>query len=130
MTSYTIPESGPLGLLRSGVLLAAALAVFDIVGMFLVGLSVPPILVSVLTIALAIATAIGCVWSWRGAAWGTWLAIVARGISALSLVPILFVPDAPKNAIPLSVVATALAVVAIVMLIAGQRRVSVARRVG
>lgn len=130
MTTYTMSESGSLGMLRSGVLLAAALAALDVVGMILVGLQNAPMLVNILTIALVIATAIGCVWAWRGTAWGTWLAIVTRGLSALSLVPILALPDAPKGAIPLSVVGMVLAIVAIVMLIVGQHRVSTARRAG
>ncbi len=44
---------------------------------------------------------------------------VSRALSALSIVPILLVPEAPKDAIPVSVIDAVLTVVAIVLLFAG-----------
>ncbi|WP_127843563.1 hypothetical protein [Acidipropionibacterium jensenii] len=128
MTAQTVSTSHPSGMLRSGTVLALALAALDIVGMLIVGLATPPVLVVVLTIVFAGGTLIGCGWSWRGLGRGTWLVVVTRLLATLMAIPLFFIPDAPSNAVPMAAVGAALTAVAIVMLLVGQHQVS--RRAG
>lgn len=124
MTAQTVSTSHPSSMLRSGTVLALALAALDIVGMLVVGLTTPPVLVVVLTIVFAVGTLIGCGWSWRGLGRGTWLVVVTRPLATLMAIPLFFIPDAPSNAVPMAAVGSALTVVAIVMLLVGQHQVS------
>lgn len=116
VTTRTVPST-----LRVGAVLAALLALVDIIGTAVFGLGTAPVEVIVITTLLAVATLVGAVFAWRGARWGVWLAIVTRAIASLSVIPIVIVPDAPKDAIPMSIVTLVLTVVAIVLLIAGSR---------
>lgn len=122
MTSGISTASAPLRTLRIGVLIAVLVTVADVVGMIAIGLPNAPVEVNVITSVLAVATIVGGVWAWRGAAWGVWLAAASRAISALSLVPLLVVPEAPRDAVPMSIVLAVLAVVAIVLMMVGLAR--------
>lgn len=119
--STTAPRTATLTL-RIGVLLAVLVTILDVVGMITVGLPNAPVAVNIITGVLAIATIVGSIWAWRGASWGVWVAAVSRGLSALSILPILFAPEAPQEAIPLSIVAVALTVIAIAMMFVGLAR--------
>ncbi|PZQ89716.1 MAG: hypothetical protein DI534_07945 [Leifsonia xyli] len=126
MVTDTLSPAQPLRTLRIGVLLALLAAAVDIVGLLAFGLPNAPVAVNLVTSALAVATLAGAVGAWRGAAWGVWLAAVSRALSALSVVPLFVAPEAPKEAIPLSVAVLALTVLAIALLfagLAGRRRV-------
>ena len=122
MTADTLHTARPLRTLRTGVVLALLLAVLDVVGMLVLGLSSAPVVVNVITSVLFAATVVGAIWAWRGAAWGVWVVAISRALSALSLVPLFIVPEAPKDAIPVSVVSAVLAVVAIVLLFVGRAK--------
>ena len=116
----TVPRMRQM--LRLGVVLALLITAVDVIGMIAVGLPNAPVEVNIITTVLAAATVVGAVFAWHGAAWGAWVAAISRGVSALSIIPIVLVPDAPKDAIPLSVVVVVLTVVAIVLLLAGRPR--------
>lgn len=122
MVAEALAPPHSLRTLRIGVLLALVITAIDVAGMIALGLSNAPVEVNVITTVLAIVTVVGGVWAWRGVAWGVWVAVVSRALSALSVVPILLVPEAPKEAIPMSVVVLALTLVAIVLLLVGLAR--------
>ncbi len=77
---------------------------------------------NLVTSILIVATIVGSVWAWRGAAWGVWLAAIARVLAALSVVPLLVIPEAPREAIPTSLVILVLTIVAVVLLFVGLGR--------
>jgi hypothetical protein len=122
MTADTLRTARSPRTLRTGVVLAVLLAAIDVVGMFAIGLPNAPIAVNIITSVLAAATLVGAIWAYRGAAWGVWVVAISRALSALSLLPLLIVPEAPKEAIPMSVVVMVLSAVAIVLLFVGRAK--------
>ncbi|WP_295781189.1 hypothetical protein [uncultured Microbacterium sp.] len=116
VTSRTAPAT-----VRIGAVLAALLAAVDILGTIVFGLGTAPVEVILITMLLAIATFVGAAVAWRGSRWGVWLAVITRAIASLSVIPIIVVPDAPKDAIPMTIVTLVLTVVAIALLLAGSR---------
>ena len=122
MSASTVTASHRAGPLRVGVSLSLVVMVIDVAGMIAVGLPNAPALVNVIVGLTAVGTLIGGIVAWRGAKWAAWLVIVTRFISALGVVPLLFVPAAPKDAVPMSVALLVLTVIAIVFLLVGLRR--------
>lgn len=121
MTDSALTRTPALMTLRTGAGLAALVALIDLVGLFAFGIGTAPIAVVVITSLLGVATLVGAGFAWQRHAWGAWLAIVTRALSALGATPVLFVPEAPKDAIPLTLVLLFLTVIAIVLLILGLR---------
>lgn len=121
MTDSALTRTPALMMLRTGAGLATLVALVDLAGLFAFGIGTAPIAVVVTTGLLGAATLIGAVFAWQRRAWGMWLAIVTRALSALGAIPVLFVPEAPKDAIPLALVLLFLTVIAIVLLAVGLR---------
>lgn len=119
-TLTSAPSS--LRTLRIGVALALLIIGIDVVGMLLLGLPNAPVEVNIITSVLAVATIVGAVGAWRGRSWGVWTVALSRAVSALSIVPIAIVPEAPRDALPMSIVIAVLTVVAIVLLFVGRTR--------
>lgn len=102
---------------RTGIVLCALLAVADIVGMFLFGLGTAPIGVVILTTGLGLATLVGAAFAWRGSTRAVWVTGITRVVAALGVIPILLVPDAPKDAVPMAISMLAVTVVAAALLV-------------
>lgn len=121
MTTTHPSRSRSLTVLRTGVALAALIAVVDVAGLFLAGIGHAPIEVVLLTSTLALLTLAAVPFAWHRAAWAVWIAAVTRGLAALGAIPLLVVPEAPKDAIPMAIVSLVLTAVALVMLVVGLR---------
>jgi hypothetical protein len=133
MTAPTVTDSATSALagsttstvrLRVGVVLALLLATTDIATTAIWGNAPAPVVVNLVTGAVAIATLIGATAAWSGSRGGAWTAAVTRILSGLLTVLALLVPEAPKDAlvIALSYVQLALTVVAVVLLVWRPRR--------
>ncbi|QEW03487.1 hypothetical protein [Microbacterium lushaniae] len=121
--SHTARKTAP-NLTRAGIVIAAVLALVDIVGgvaQLAPGSLLPPE-VAVVAIVLGVGTAVLVPIAWRGSRWSIWLMAALRALSALTAVPAFFVPDVPTAAVLAAAVTVVVTVVAIVLLLLkGQR---------
>ncbi len=121
--SHTARKAAP-ALTRTGIVIAAVLALVDIVGgaVQLAPGSLPPPEVAVVAIVLGVGTAVLVPIAWRGSRWSIWLMVALRALSALTAVPAFFVPDVPTAAVLAAAATVLITVVAIVLLLLkGQR---------
>ena len=102
------------GVLRTGLVMAAALGVLDIAAglmQFTAGADLLPNGIAVSIIVLGAGTVVLVPFAWRGARWASWTVAAMRGASALTGVPAFFVPGVPAGAVIAASVGILLAVV-------------------
>ncbi len=106
---------------RVGIVLAALLALIELVSTVPNVGGLAPIAIDLTTITLDVATLVGIYPAWRGRAWGLWLVIISRAITFLPTLPVFFAPEA-ADFIPAAATALAITLVAIVLTAFGLRR--------
>jgi len=109
-------------LLRVAAVLAALLAVADLLGTLPYLGNPMPIAAGVAVIVLAVLTVIGAVFAFLGRPWGVWVAAVTRFLSIGFIIPIFILPGAPSEAVVPSAIQLAVTVIVIVLLLVGLRR--------
>jgi hypothetical protein len=124
MTTTSVAPATSIPRLRVGAALALLLAALDIVTIAIWANAPAPLAVNLVSGAVAVTTFIGATAAWFGSRAGAWAAAITRILSALLTVLALLVPEAPKDALTmtLSIVQLALTVVAVVLLLWRPRR--------
>ncbi|GAB2485083.1 hypothetical protein [Nocardiopsis aegyptia] len=110
-------------ILRTGVVLAALLALGDLALLPAAGGGFPPIEVAVLAAALATVTLVAAVLAWRGGRVAAWTVAATRALSALSAVPAFFVAGVPAAAMAAASVVLLVSAVCVALLLVGAARV-------
>ncbi len=108
---------------RTGLVVLAALSVFDLLGPLLTDGSHPPMSVALVGAALGLVSLALIVPAWRGSRRAVWSLVGLRLFSALSAVPAFFVSDVPAPVIALTAGLIAVTVLGAVLVVAGTRRV-------
>jgi hypothetical protein len=109
-------------LLRVAAVIAALLAVADIVSAIMYWNNPMPIEVGIAIVAVAVLTIVGAVAAWFGKTWGVWLAAITRVLSIAAMVPVFTEPGAPQEAIVPAIIQIVITVIGVVLLAIGARR--------
>lgn len=121
----TIASADPrTALLRTGLALAAFLAVFDIVGgaINLVGPDAFAIAISIVMIVLAVLTLALVVVAWRGSRGSAIAVATIRVLASLAGLPAFFFPELPAFLVVIAASGIVLAIGAAVLILAGLGR--------
>lgn len=119
MTSQSVQAPPRMGALRTGVVLAALLAIGDGVGGATNIDANNPVgtAVSVLMLLLAVTTLVAVPFAWRGMAAGRWTIAITRVVGSLTGLPAFFVAGLPPQAIIAASVGIVLALVVAALLL-------------
>ena len=109
-------------LMRVAAVLAALLAIADVLGTVPYLGNPMPIVAGVAVIVLAALTVIGAAFAFLGRPWGAWVAAVTRFLSIGFIVPIFILPGAPTEAVAPGAIQLVVTVIVIVLLLVGLRR--------
>lgn len=102
--------------------LAALLAVVDVVGTLPYLGNPMPIEIGIVVMAIAALTIVGSIFAFLGRTWGVWVAAITRFLSIGLMLPVFMEPDAPAEAILPASVQIVATVVVIILLLVGLRR--------
>ncbi|MEP6843212.1 MAG: hypothetical protein ABJA11_06805 [Pseudolysinimonas sp.] len=108
--------------LRVASVLAALLAVVDVIGTLPYLGNPMPIEIGVAVMAIAALTIIGSIFAFLGRAWGVWVAAVTRFLSIGLMLPVFLEPDAPADAVLPATIQIVVTVIVIVLLLVGLRK--------
>ena len=113
-------------LIRVGAVLAALLAVTDVVTAIPYMGDPMPVEIGVAIIVIAVLTVVGAVFAFLGRTWGVWLAAVTRFLSIAPMIPVFTEPGAPADAVLPVTIQLVVTVIVIVLLVVGlvRRRAS------
>lgn len=109
-------------LIRVGAVLAALLAITDVVGAVPYMGGPMPIEIGIAIIVIAALTIVGAVFAFLGRTWGVWLAIVTRVLSIAPMIPVFTEPGAPAEAAVPTAIQIVVTVIVIVLLLVGLAR--------
>lgn len=112
----------PSILLRVGAVLAALLAVMDVVTAVPYMGDPMPVEVGIAIIVLASLTIVGAVFAFLGRTWGVWLAIATRFLAIGPMIPVFTEPGAPAEALVPVAIALVVTVLTIVLLLVALAR--------
>lgn len=101
MATESIPDRRRVGLLRTGLILAAILGALDIAAgiMQLTGTDLFPLSVAIAMIVLGGVALALAPFAWRGARWAGWTVAATRIASGLTGLPAFFAPGVPVGAV-------------------------------
>jgi hypothetical protein len=109
-------------LIRVGAVLAALLAITDVVGAIPYMGGPMPVEIGVAIIAIAVLTLVGAVFAFLGRTWGVWLAVVTRVLSIAPMIPVFTEPGAPAEAAVPTAIQIVVTVIVIALLLVGVAR--------
>jgi hypothetical protein len=109
-------------LIRVGAVLAALLAITDVVTAIPYMGDPMPVEIGVAIIVIAVLTVVGAVFAFLGRTWGVWLAVVTRFLSIAPMIPVFTEPGAPADAVLPVTIQIVVTVVVIVLLLVGLAR--------
>jgi hypothetical protein len=109
-------------LIQVGAVLAALLAITDVVGAVPYMGGPMPVEIGVAIIVVAALTLVGAVFAFLGRTWGVWLTVVTRVLSIAPMIPVFTEPGAPADAAIPTAIQIVVTVVVIVLLIVGVAR--------
>jgi len=118
----TTTTRGVPKLLRVAAVLAALLAVADVVGTLPYLGNPMPIEIGIVVMAIAALTIVGSIFAYFGRTWGAWVAAITRFLSLGLMLPVFLEPDAPAEAVLPTSIQFVATVVVIILLLVGLRK--------
>lgn len=119
-TAASSPKAGIL--LKIGAVLAAVLAVTDVVTAVPYMGDPMPVEIGIAIIVLAALSVVGAVFAFLGHTWGVWLAVITRFLSIGPMIPVFTEPGAPAEAMVPVTIQLVVTVVTVVLLLVGLAR--------